>query len=248
MKNLRLTCKVFLLALVLLSSSLLLKTTQAAELSGTGSLDTYKETFSPANAKDALWRIEVTGTPAADGFMYLPLNFSPAKDSKIKVQKVTVNGTATPFTATKLGDIAYLKVPAAQKATLVSELTYPGFFAPKKGKLATGIPAPQLNYKFINKTPVKIGSYSITIVFPEGMEPMTISSPANVTSYKLKAQEGKRTLFYELKKGLEPAAAATLNLTFGKPFTTHTSVMAALWLLIVVISIYVIKRRWQEYQ
>lgn len=242
-----------LLFLVLLLTSCLLGSVPvyAADPSGS-TIASYSETFSPAQGKDALWQLEATGSPAADGFIYVPLNPLPAKDkaaSPAKLQNVTLAGAPVEFKELKIGEVAYLQVKATGgKGTLKAERLCPGFFAPKKGKLSTGIPEPQLTYKFTNQTATKLGKYNIKILFPSGLEPMTITAPASVTAYQLGSEKGQRSFFYELKKGLAPAAAATVTMTFGSPFTAHTGVLIALWLVIIAISVYVIKRRWQEYQ
>ena len=92
-----------------------------------------------------------------------------------------------------------------------------------------------MTYKFVNKGTGKIDSYKLSIALPEGMEPMSITTPKDVTKYTLGMNEkGQRTL--SLNSSVAVSGNASFEFTFGKPFISNTISKVILWVFVIGIS------------
>jgi hypothetical protein len=222
--------------------------TEAAPYVNDSVLSAYSETFLPAAEGSALVKIDAKAISSSDGAVYLPINFKgDKKDSKNKltVKKMLVNNEAAKFTEVKIGETAFFRIESSKTSpvTIKAELVYPAFFKTKNASTETGVPEKNLTYNFINTTNRKIGGYTVKIVFPKGMEPMSIVSPKNAVTYKLGEQDGSRTFYYQVKRGLAPSASVGINMTFGKPYSDSMVFLAILWISIGAISAYVLYKR-----
>ena len=102
-----------------------------------------------------------------------------------------------------------------------AEISCKDFYAVENNDPDTGIPTSLMEYKFTNKSPNKIESYNLTIALPNGMEPISVMTPSDVTKYTLSEnEEGQRTL--SLKGGVAVSGSSTFKFTFGTPFTSNT--------------------------
>jgi len=200
----------------------------------------YSESFAPTEDKNATLSIEMTTTTCEDGLVYIPQN---VKDSELI--SASVNGEEITGELTSIGSVSYFVLDAGAPETEVSveaEVNCPGFYDIENDDPDTGIPTPKMNYKFVNKTSNKIDSYKLSITLPEGLEPMSVTTPSDVTKYTLGMnEEGQRTL--SLTSSVDVAGNSSFVFTFGTPFINSTISKVVLWVIVVGASAYVLKNR-----
>ncbi|VYU34817.1 hypothetical protein [Clostridium tertium] len=203
----------------------------------------YSESFVPAEDNNATLSIEMVAKSSDEGLVYIPMNVA---DSELI--SATIDGNEVLGQVIKVGSVSYFvldsKVPETE-VNITAEINCPGFYDVKDSNPDTGIPSFQMSYKFTNKSPNKIDSYNLTIALPEGMEPMTISTPKDVTQYVLDMNEnGQRTL--SVSSNVAVAGNSALEFTFGKSFVSSTISKIVLWAIIIGSSIFVLKKRLGE--
>ena len=203
----------------------------------------YSESFVPAEDNNATLNIVMTTTTAKDGLVYIPQN---VKDSELI--SATVNGETVTGEVTNIGSVPYFVLDTAVPETEVNveaQVNCPGFYELGNSDPDTGIPTPKMSYKFINKGSNKIDSYQLSIALPEGLEPMSVTTPSDVTKYTLGMnEEGQRTL--SLKASVDVAGNSAFEFTFGTPFIHSTMSKVVLWVIVLGISAYVLKNRLEE--
>ena len=206
-------------------------------------INTYSESFVPAEDNNATLHIEMTATSSDEGLVYIPVNVA---DSEIVT--ASINGEEVSAELEKVGGVQYFVLDTETPATEVkveAEVNCPGFYAVENDEPDTGIPSPLMNYEFVNKLQNKIEKYNLTIALPEGMEPMMITTPKDVTKYTLGMNEdGQRTL--SLTSSVKVSGNSAFKFTFGKPFIGSTMSKVVLWAVIVGISAFVLKKRLKE--
>lgn len=206
----------------------------------TFTISSYSESFVPAENNDAILNIEMTAKTSDEGVIYIPM--SVAESELISAQ---VDGKEVQGETTKVGSVSYFTLKTETPATEVNvtaEIKCPEFYAVDKNDPDTGIPTSLMEYKFTNKGSNKIESYKLTIALPEGMEPISVMTPTDVTKYTLAENEaGQRTL--SLKGGVAVSGSSTLKFTFGTPFTNNIIAVVIIWALVIGISLFVIKDR-----
>ena len=203
----------------------------------------YSESFVPAENNDAILNIEMTATTSDEGMVYIPVS---VEDSELIT--ASVNGEEVSGELTKVGSVSYFTLDSEMPETeveVVAQVSCKAFYAVENDDPDTGIPTPLMSYKFTNKSANKIDSYELTIALPEGMEPISVTTPKDVTKYTLSENEaGQRTL--SLKGSVAVAGNSSFEFTFGEPFTNSTAFVAVIWVLIIGISAVVIKDRLKE--
>lgn len=215
----------------------------AVYAAGNGSIvKSYSESFIPVEGKDAVLNVEMKVIPDHEGNVYIPVNVD-----KSKLTAVQVNGKAvTAFKDSKIGAVPYFQVKAGvfeEPVKVTGQIVCPNFFGGKKSNPSTGIPTQVISYQYINKSENKVGSYSVKIALPAGMEPLSVTAPKSVTNYELGMEGGNRTFYYEVKKGIAPSGSAAVAFSYGVPFSEQTSILTVIWLLILGISGVVIYKR-----
>ena len=203
----------------------------------------YSESFVPTEDNNATLKIEMTTTTAKDGLVYIPQNVA---DSELI--SASVNGEEVIGEVTTIGSVAYFVLDTVVPETevnVIAEVNCPGFYAVSDADPDTGIPTPKMSYKFVNKGSNKIESYMLSIALPEGLEPMSVTTPSDVTKYTLGMnEEGQRTL--SLKSSIDVAGNSGFEFTFGTPFVYSTMSKVVLWVFVLGISAYVLKNRLRE--
>ena len=209
----------------------------------TFTISKYSESFVPAENNDAILNIEMTAKTSDEGIVYIPM--SVAESELISAQ---VDGKEVQGETTKVGSVSYFTLKTETPATEVNvtaEIKCPEFYAVDNNDPDTGIPTSLMEYKFTNKSSNKIESYNLTIALPDGMEPVSVMTPTDVTKYTLSENEaGQRTL--SLKGGVAVAGSSTFKFTFGTPFTNSTVAVAIIWVFVIGISAFVLKERLKE--
>lgn len=206
----------------------------------TFTISNYSESFVPAENKDAILNIEMTAKTSDEGIVYIPVN---VKDSELIT--ATINGEEVNGEVTNVGNVKYFTLNSQMPETEVNvtaEVSCKDFYAVENDDPDTGIPTSLMEYKFTNKSPNKIEAYKLTIALPEGMEPISVTTPKTVTDYVLGENEaGQRTL--SLEGGVSVAGNSSFKFTFGKPFTNNTIAVVIIWVFVIGISAFVIKDR-----
>ena len=206
-------------------------------------INQYSESFVPAEDNNATLYIEMTATSSDEGLVYIPVNVA---DSEIVT--ASINGEEVSAELEKVGGVQYFVLDTETPATEVNveaEINCPGFYAVENDEPDTGIPNPLMDYQFVNKLQNKIEKYNLTIALPEGMEPMMVTTPKDVTKYTLGMnEEGQRTL--SLKSNVKVAGNAAFKFTFGKPFVGSTMSKVVLWVAVLGISAFVLNKRLKE--
>lgn len=206
-------------------------------------INTYSESFVPTEDNNATLYIEMTATSSDEGLVYIPVNVA---DSEIVT--ASINGEETSAELAKVGGVEYFVLDSKAPATEVNveaEVNCPGFYAVENDEPDTGIPSPLMEYEFVNKLQNKIETYNLTIALPEGMEPMTITTPKDVTKYTLGMnEEGQRTL--SLNSSVKVSGSSAFKFTFGNPFIGSTVSKVVLWAVVIGISAFVLKKRLKE--
>ena len=64
-----------------------------------------------------------------------------------------------------------------------AEVNCPGFYAVENDDPDTGIPTSLMEYNLLIKVQIKQNHINLTITLPEGMEPMSVMTPSDVTKY-----------------------------------------------------------------
>ena len=203
----------------------------------------YSESFVPAEDNNATLNIEITATSTQEGLIYIPVS---VKDSELV--SASVDGKEVSGELTTIGSVEYFALEVGEKeaeVTAQAEVSCPGFYDVENDEPDTGIPTPKMSYKFTNKGSNKIDSYMLSIALPEGIEPMSVTTPSNVTKYTLGMNEqGQRTL--SLKGSVAVAGSSSFEFTFGKPFIDSTISKVVLWAIVLGASAYVLKNRLGE--
>ena len=203
----------------------------------------FSESFVPVEDNNATLNIEITMTTSKDGMVYIPQNVAGSE-----LISASVNGKEVSGEVANIGSVPYFVLDADAPETEVTahaEVSCPGFYAVENEEPETGIPTPKMSYKFVNKGSNKIDSYNLTITLPEGMEPMSVTTPSDVTKYTLGMnEEGQRTL--SLKSAVDVAGNSSFEFTFGKSFIDSTMSKVILWVVILGASAYVLKNRLGE--
>lgn len=209
----------------------------------TFTISKYSESFVPAENNDAILNIEMTAKTSNEGIVYIPVSVGESE-----VISASVNGEEVTAELTKVGSVSYFTINTEMPETEVSvtaQVSCKDFYAVENNDPDTGIPTSLMEYKFTNKGSNKIESYNLTIALPDGMEPVSVMTPSDVTKYTLSENEaGQRTL--SLKGGVAVAASSTFKFTFGTPFTNSTIAVSVIWVVVIGISAYVLKERLKE--
>ncbi|MBC5625482.1 hypothetical protein H8S10_08465 [Clostridium sp. NSJ-49] len=209
----------------------------------TFTISKYSESFVPAENSDAILNIEMTAKTSDEGIVYIPVS---VEDSELI--NASIDGQAVDGELTKVGSVSYFTLNSEMPETevnVIAEVICKDFYAVENDDPETGIPTALMEYKFTNKSSNKIESYNLTIALPNGMEPISVMTPSNVTKYTLSENEaGQRTL--SLNGGVAVAGSSTFKFTFGKPFTNSTVAVVAIWVVVIGISAFVIKERLKE--
>lgn len=209
----------------------------------TFTISQYSESFVPAEDNNATLNIAMTVTTGKDGLVYVPQSVANSE-----LMSATVNGQEVIGEATTIGSVPYFVldtlVPEAE-VSVEAQVNCADFYAPADSDPDTGIPTPKMSYKFINKGSSKIESYTLSIALPEGLEPMSVTTPSDVTKYTLGMnEEGQRTL--SLKGSIDVAANSGFEFTFGTPFIHSTMSKVVLWVVVLGASAYVLINRLRE--
>ena len=209
----------------------------------TFTISKYSESFVPAENNDAILNVEMTAKTSDEGIVYIPAN---VKDSE--VISASIDGKEVTTELVTVGSVSYFAINSEMPETEVNvkaEVSCKDFYAVEKDDPDTGIPTALMQYQFTNKSSNKIDSYNLTIALPNGMEPVSVMTPSDVTKYTLGENEaGQRTL--SLKGGVDVSASSTFKFTFGTPFTNNTIAVAIIWVLVIAISAFVLKERLKE--
>lgn len=201
----------------------------------------YTEVFTPVNEADAELAVTVKGTAGEDGYLYI---IAAAKD--MAPTAVTGENLAgAELEAYKEGSESYFRIavadPAAE-ATVNATFSVPGFYAVSRAAETNGAEDYKMNYKFTNYYPTKIGSYSVMVYVPQGMEIAKVSSPSAYADYKLAEMDGMRGAGNA--KALAAAAANTLTFTFDTAAGAVTNILV--WVLCLAIGIFVFVDRYKK--
>lgn len=209
----------------------------------TFTISNYSESFVPAENNDAILNIEMTAKTSDEGIIYIPVSVEESE-----VISASIDGKEVTAELTKVGSVSYFTINSGMPETEVNvkaEISCKDFYAVENNDPDTGIPTSLMEYKFTNKSPNKIESYNLTIALPNGMEPISVMTPSDVTKYTLSEnEEGQRTL--SLKGGVAVSGSSTFKFTFGTPFTSNTIAVVVIWVLVIGISAYVLKERLRE--
>ena len=209
----------------------------------TFTISKYSESFVPAENNDAILNIEMTAKTSDEGIIYIPVSVADSE-----VISATVDGKEVATELTNVGSVSYFTINSEMPETEVNvtaQISCKDFYAVENDEPDTGIPTSLMEYKFTNKSSNKIESYNLTIALPNGMEPISVMTPTDVTKYTLSEnEEGQRTL--SLKGSVDVAGASTFKFTFGTPFTNSTIATAVIWVLVIGISAFVLKDRLKE--
>lgn len=209
----------------------------------TFTISNYSESFVPAENNDAILNIEMTAKTSDEGIIYIPVSVEESE-----VISASIDGKEVTTELTKVGNVSYFTINSGMPETEVNvraEISCKDFYAVDNNDPDTGIPTSLMEYKFTNKSPNKIESYNLTIALPNGMEPISVMTPSDVTKYTLSEnEEGQRTL--SLKGGVAVSGSSTFKFTFGTPFTSNTIAVVIIWVLVIGISAYVLKERLRE--
>lgn len=201
----------------------------------------YTEVFTPVNEADGELAVTVKGTAGADGYIYL---IAAAKD----MAPVSVTGenlAGTELEAYGEGSESYFRIAVADpasEATVNATFSVPGFYAVPREAETNGAEDYKMNYKFTNYFPTKIGSYSVMVYVPEGMEISKVSSPSAYADYILAEENGMRGAGNT--KALAAAAANTLTFTFDTAMSTTIKVL--LWVICLGIGVLVFVERYKK--
>ncbi|SCI98641.1 Uncharacterised protein [uncultured Clostridium sp.] len=209
----------------------------------TFTISNYSESFVPAENNDAILNIEMTAKTSDEGIIYIPVSVEESE-----VISASIDGKEVTTELTKVGNVSYFTINSGMPETEVNvraEISCKDFYAVDNNDPDTGIPTSLMEYKFTNKSPNKIESYNLTIALPNGMEPISVMTPSDVTKYTLSEnEEGQRTL--SLKGGVAVSGSSTFKFTFGTPFTSNTIAVVIIWVIVIGISAYVLKERLRE--
>ena len=209
----------------------------------TFTISNYSESFVPAENNDAILNIEMTAKTSDEGIVYIPVSVEVSELITASIDGQEVDGELT-----KVGSVSYFTLNSEMPETEVNvtaEVSCKDFYAVDKNDPDTGIPTLLMSYKFTNKGSNKIEAYKLTIALPDGMEPISVTTPKDVTKYTLDENEdGQRTL--SLKGGVAVAGSSSFEFTFGKPFTSSTVAVVVIWVFVIGISAFVIKERLKE--
>ena len=209
----------------------------------TFTISNYSESFVPAENNDAILDIEMTAKTSDEGIIYIPVSVEESE-----VISASIDGKEVTTELTKVGNVSYFTINSGMPETEVNvraEISCKDFYAVDNNDPDTGIPTSLMEYKFTNKSPNKIESYNLTIALPNGMEPISVMTPSDVTKYTLSEnEEGQRTL--SLKGGVAVSGSSTFKFTFGTPFTSNTIAVVIIWVIVIGISAYVLKERLRE--
>ena len=201
----------------------------------------YTEVFTPVNETDGELAVTVKGTASEDGYIYL---IAAAKD----MEPTAVTGenlAGTELEAYNEGSESYFRIAAADpaaEATVNATFFVPGFYAVSRAAETNGAEDYKLSYKFTNYYPTKIGSYSVMVYVPQGMEIAKVSSPSAYADYKLAEVDGLRGAGNA--KALAAAAANTLTFTFDTAAGALTNILV--WVLCLGIGIAVFVDRYKK--
>lgn len=203
-------------------------------------INKYSESFMPGQNKDAILNVEMIAVTSDEGMIYIPINIE-----KSEIISTFVNEKKFDAEKIKMGGVSYFLIKTKSpnlKVNVKAEIACKNFYAVKNDNPATGIPKSLMEYKFINKSLNKIDSYNLTIALPDGMEPISVITPKNVTKYTLSENEkGQRTL--SLKSRVAISESSIFKFTYGVPFTNKAMIKILMWIFIIRVSILVLKDR-----
>lgn len=201
----------------------------------------YTEVFTPVNEADGELVVTLKGTAGEDGYMYI---IAAAKG----MEPTAVTGenlAGAELEAYKEGSESYFRIavadPAAE-ATVNATFSVPGFYAVSRAAETNGAEDYKLSYKFTNYYPTKIGSYSVMVYVPQGMEIAKVSSPSAYADYKLAEVDGMRGAGNA--KALAAAAANTLTFTFDNAAGAATNILV--WVICLAVGILVFIDRYKK--
>lgn len=203
-------------------------------------INKYSESFTPGENENAILDVEMIAVTSDEGIIYIPINLE-----KSEITSAFVNEKKVDTEKIKIGGVSYFLIKTKSpnlKVNVKAEIICKNFYAVKNDNPETGIPKSLMEYKFINKSLNKIDTYNLTIALPDGMEPISVITPKNVTKYTLsKNEKGQRTL--ALKSGVAISEGSIFKFTYGVPFTNNTMTKILMWILIIGVSIFVLKER-----
>ncbi len=201
----------------------------------------YTEVFTPVSEADGQMNVTVKGTAGEDGYMYVIASVKGMEPVEVTGE----NLAGTELEAYAEGSESYFRVavadPAAE-ATVNATFSVPGFYNVSRAAETNGAEDYKMNYKFTNYFPTKIGSYSVMVYVPEGMEISKVSSPSAYADYMLAEENGMRGAGNA--KALAAAAANTLTFTYDKAAGAMVNVLV--WVICLGIGAFVFIDRYKK--
>jgi len=206
-----------------------------------GQVITYSEQIMPKENDDAVLYITVEGVTNEKGSLYVPL-YKNADPLSLDIVKGSLNadtGKETSVYGKKC--IEYIFNEKNAPVTIKQQYLLKDFYKGKTAKIKDSHPGgiSTISYKFNNNIPVGIGSYSVSLSIPKGVELYEVLSPAKSKDYTISMKEGIKTVSVENKKiGSAGSYTVSVNI-YRQPVT----VKIVIWITAIALSIFLLYKR-----